>query len=152
MFARNAFGSQRMSCISGSRSTFWYWDYTQRGGVSKNCDSVSLGSAIAGRGDAVSDWSPAAGCAVTQPQPHFTCRRLTALRGQSLAQEWQGSGVKGRGGGGGHKEAGTYIGTWKDQRQYLSRALHFLKQERGYIFLHFFSSFSFSFWRFWSCL
>ncbi len=49
-------------------------------------------------------WSPPARC-VAQWHPHSACRWLTALRGQSSAQEWQGSGVRGRG----HRELGHIL-------------------------------------------
>lgn len=131
MFARNAFGSQRMSCISESHSTFWYWDYA-RGGVSKMKQCQSL-ICLSGTGR----WGFVAG--------HHLPGVWLSDTPMAPADDWQlcgsefSTGMTGvRGQREGSQGAGTRIGTWKDQQQYLSRAPHFLKQERGYIFLHIF--------------
>lgn len=131
MFACNAFGSQRMSCISESHSTIWYWDY-MTGGVSKMQQSQSL-ICLCGTGR-WGLWLVTISQVCDSVTPPWRLQMIDSSAGRSSAQEWQGLGVRGRG----HRELGHNIGTWKDQQQYLSRALHFLKQERGYIFLHFF--------------
>lgn len=145
MFACNAFGSQRMSCISESHSTFWYWDYARRGGVSKMQLSVfDL---------PLWDWEMrfVAGHhlpGVWLSDTPWHLQMIDSSVGRSSAQEWQGSGVRGRG----HREQGHILAPEKTNSDTFLELRIFLKQERGYIFLHFFSSFSFSFQRFWSCL
>lgn len=114
----------------------------------QKCNSVSLWSAFVGLGDEVSVWLVTTCQVFDSVTPPRHLQMIDSSAGRSSTQEWQGSGVRGRGSRG----VGTHIGTWKDQQQYLSRAPQFLKQERGYIFVNFFSSFSFSFQRFWSCL
>lgn len=56
---------------------------------------------------------------------------IDSSAGRSSAQEWQGSGVRGR------REQG-HIGTWKDQQQYLSEAPHFKAREGLHILTFFF--------------
>lgn len=134
-----------MSCISESHSTFWYWDCA-RGRVSKMQQCQSL-ICLCGTGR-WGFWLVTTCQVFDSVTPPRHLQMIDSSAGRSSTQEWQGSGVRGRGSRG----VGTHIGTWKDQQQYLSRAPQFLKQERGYIFVNFFSSFSFSFQRFWSCL
>lgn len=130
MVAYNAFGSQRMSCISESHSTFWYWDYA-REGVSKMQQCQSLICLCGTERWGLWLVTPSQVCDSVTPPWRLQMIDSSACRGS--AQE---CGVRGQGSG--SQGAGTHIGTWEDQQQYLSRAPHFLKQERGYIFLHFF--------------
>lgn len=133
MFARNAFGSQRMSCISESHSTFWYWDYT-RGVVSKMQQCQVFDLPFVGLGDGVCDWSQCRPGAWLSDTPHGACRWLTALRVRVQHRNDRGQGQRV-----GSRGAGTHIGTWKDQQQYLSRALHFFfKAREGLHILTFF--------------
>lgn len=138
MVAFNAFGSQRMSCISESHSTFWYWDYT-RGGVSKMQQRQAL-ICLCGTGR----WglrlvTTSQVCdSVTPPR---CLQMIDSSAGRSSAQEWQGSGVRGRG----HRELGhilaperTNSNIFLELRISFFFFFFFLKQERGYIFLHFF--------------
>lgn len=91
-------------------------DYA-RGAVLKKCNSVILWSVSVGLGDEVCCWSPPARC-VAQQHLRGCLQMIDSSAGRSSAQEWQGSGVRGRGSEG----AGTHIGTWEDQQQYLSGA------------------------------
>lgn len=142
MLARNAFGSQRMSCISESHSTFWYWDYA-RGGVSKCNGSASLWSAsVTGTGR----WALrlVTTCQVfdsaTAPR-HL--QMIDSSAGRSSAQEWQGSGVRGRG----HREQGHILAPGRtNSNTFLELCIvFFFKAREGatysyfFLFLFFFS-------------
>lgn len=131
MVACNAFGSQRMSCISESHSTFWYWDYA-RGGVSKmQCQVFDL---------PLWDWEVRFVTGHHQPgawlsnTPTVCLQMIDSSAGRSSAQEWQGSGVRGRG----HRELGHILAPERTKSNTFLELRIFLKQERGYIFLHFF--------------
>lgn len=134
MVAFNAFGSQRMSCISESRSTFWYWDYAG-GGVSKMQQCQAL-ICLCGTGRwGVCDWSPPARC-VTQWHPPMAPADDWQLCGSEFSTGMTGV----RGQREGSQGAGTHIGTWEDQQQYLSRAprFFFFKAREGLHILTFF--------------
>lgn len=131
MFACNAFGSQRMSCISASQSTFWYWDYA-RGGVSKMQQCQSL-ICLCGTGR----WGlllVTTGQVCGSVTPPWHLQMIDSSVGWSSAQEWQGSGVRGRG----HRELGHILAPERTNSNTFLELRIFLKQERGYIFLHFF--------------
>lgn len=130
--AFNAFGSQRMSCISESHSTFWYWDYT-REGVSKMQQGQAL-ICLSGT------WRWGLWLVTTRQvcdsvTPPWRLQMIDSSAGRSSAQEWQGSGVTGRG----HRELGHILAPERTNSNiFLELRNFFLKQERGYILLHFF--------------
>lgn len=128
MFACNAFGSQKMSCISESHSTFWYWNYAKEGVLKmQQCQTlICLGGT--GRWGLWLVTISQVCDSVTPPT------MIDSSVGQSSAHEWKGSGVRQRG----HREQGHILAPERTN----SNTFYILKQERGYIFLHF-SSFSF---------
>lgn len=145
MFAFNAFGSQRMSCISGSQSTFWYWE-NARGGESK-LQQCQYQICLCGTGRWGS-WLVTTSQMWDSASPPFHLWTIDSSAGQSSAQEWQGSGVKGRG----HRELGLILAPERaNSNTFLELCIFESKRGATYSYF-FFSSFSFSFWRFWSCL
>lgn len=134
MVACNAFGSQRMSCISERRSTFWCWEDEYQ-----KCNSVSLWSASVGLGD--EGLLLVTTCQVCGSVTPSQCLQMI----DSSAGSEFSTGMTGvRGQREGSQGAGTHIGTWEDQQQYLSRAPHiffFFKAREG---LHIFTFFPLS--------
>lgn len=126
MFARNAFGSQKMSCISESHSTFWYWD-DAKGGTLKlqQCQTLICHRESGRRGL----WLVVAIQVWLSDTPHSAYRWLTALRVRV-----QHGNDRVRGQRAGSYGAGTHIGTQKDQQQYRS----FFKATEGLHILTFF--------------
>lgn len=70
--------------------------------------------------------------------PPWRLQMIDSSAGQSSAQEWQGSGVRGRV----HRELGHILAPERTNSNIFLElrcfVVVFLKQERGYIFLHFF--------------
>lgn len=132
MFACNAFGSLRMSCISESHFHILVLRLRKREEYQK-CNSISLWSASVGLGDEVCGWSPPARC-LTQWHPSWHLQMIDSSAGREFSTGMTGV----RGHREGSQGAGTHIGTWKDQQQYLSRAPHFFKAREGLHILTFF--------------
>lgn len=67
--------------------------------------------------------------------PPWRLQMIGSSAGQGSAQEWKGSGVRGRG----HRELGHILAPERTNSNiFLELRDFFLKQERGYIFIHFF--------------
>lgn len=130
MVACNAFGSQRMNCISESPPTFWYWDYARRSIKNATVSAFDLPLRDPEWRFVTGHHQPGVWLSDTPLAPADDWQ----LCGSEFSTGMTGVRVQREGSQG----AGQILAPERTNSNTFLELHIFLKQERGYIFLHFF--------------